>query len=149
MSEQTQQTTVIDRLIEHIQDNCKAIDIDQQYDDMLDECYSLESVGGPFACMSASRVLQEVDPVAYRCGKNDWVDGNEWLEIGSDYYDSDSVKRARDEFLEGLDSEISDLETEIEDTESDEGHNVSELAASKRKLEELRADFDLAKKHTF
>ena len=41
------------------------------YDEMLDEVYALESKDFPYA---ASRVLREVDPIAYRVGFWDWLD---------------------------------------------------------------------------
>lgn len=43
----------------------------QQYDDMLDEIYP-NQVGG----ILASRILSELDPIAYSCGFDDWLDAN-------------------------------------------------------------------------
>lgn len=40
-----------------------------RYDQMLDE------VNGDFLGMSASRILKEMDPIAYNCGFSDWADG--------------------------------------------------------------------------
>ncbi|MCR6713129.1 MAG: hypothetical protein NVV57_10725 [Demequina sp.] len=39
------------------------------YDEALDEAY-----GEPMG-YQASRVLKAVDPIAYRCGFHDWLDG--------------------------------------------------------------------------
>lgn len=47
----------------------------EAYNEMLDECYDLSKVGGPFEHMSASYVLKECDETAYRCGLNDYVNG--------------------------------------------------------------------------
>ena len=41
------------------------------YDEMLDEVYALEEGGFPYA---ASRVLKEIDPIAYREGFWNWLD---------------------------------------------------------------------------
>lgn len=41
------------------------------YDEMLDEVHG-EPMGYP-----ASRILREVDPIAYRTGFHDWLDGEE------------------------------------------------------------------------
>lgn len=38
------------------------------YDDMLDELY------GELMGYAASRILREVDPIAYRVGFHDWID---------------------------------------------------------------------------
>ena len=45
----------------------------QSYDEMLDETLSvsLQEMGG----FDASRVLKALDPIAYRCGFHDWLDG--------------------------------------------------------------------------
>jgi hypothetical protein len=44
-------------------------ELETRYDDMLDGIYG-EPMGYP-----ASRILAEVDPIAYRCGFSDWVSG--------------------------------------------------------------------------
>ncbi len=46
-------------------------DYEQMYDDFLDEIYGEINVG---VTLSASKVLSECDPIAYRCGFNDWLD---------------------------------------------------------------------------
>ena len=45
---------------------------DEAYDEMLDECYGQVEIGGLF--YSTSLALKEVDPIAYRCGRNDYYD---------------------------------------------------------------------------
>ena len=42
------------------------------YDDMLDECYDTIEIAGMSYC--PSKVLEDVDPIAYDCGFNDYVD---------------------------------------------------------------------------
>ena len=44
---------------------------EEMYDDMIDEIYGEVNVGITF---NASRVLKELDPIAYRCGFNDYMD---------------------------------------------------------------------------
>jgi len=98
-------------LIEHITSELSAIDTDQAYDDMLDEIYSLESVGGPFAYMSASKVLCEVDPTAYRCGFSDYTDSQRevWAEVDGNYYDRRDAEKAKEEFISELQAEADKL----------------------------------------
>ncbi len=43
----------------------------EMYDDMIDECCGEVNVG---VTLCASRVLKECDPIAYRCGFNDYMD---------------------------------------------------------------------------
>lgn len=44
----------------------------KQYDEFLNEVYGEVTLGIGLT-YSASRVLKEVDPIAYRCGFNDWL----------------------------------------------------------------------------
>ena len=44
---------------------------EEMYNDMIDEIYGEVKVGVTF---SASRVLKELDPIAYGCGFNDYMD---------------------------------------------------------------------------
>ncbi len=107
-------------MLEHISQECSRVDTDELYDSMLDECFSFESVGGIFSCMSPSRVLRECDPVAYRCGKNDWLDGerDNLVEIGGEYYRSDDVGKARGEFIDGLSDELDELQSKTGDLDA-------------------------------
>lgn len=47
-------------------------ELEERFDDMLDECYGQVKVL-EFE-YSTSRALKELDPIAYRCSLNDWVD---------------------------------------------------------------------------
>ena len=47
-------------------------DLHERYDEMLDECYEPVTVTGME--YQTSRALRELDPIAYRCGFNDWLD---------------------------------------------------------------------------
>jgi hypothetical protein len=42
------------------------------YDEMLDELYSPINIAG--IEFDPSQVLKELDPIAYQCGFNDWLD---------------------------------------------------------------------------
>jgi len=62
--------------LEDLEDQIDNYEIDpddyiDEYDDMLDE---LGDVTIGTLSYSASRVLEEIDPVAYRCGLTDYVD---------------------------------------------------------------------------
>ena len=43
----------------------------ERYNDMLDECHEDVKICGMSYC--TSRVLEEVDPIAYRCGFSDYT----------------------------------------------------------------------------
>lgn len=67
---------------------------EEDYDDMLDECYDEISIGG--ITFNPSQVLKECDPTAYRCGFNDYQEYESVYKCpicGEEYnYDEDEAK---------------------------------------------------------
>jgi hypothetical protein len=121
-------------LIAHVVSECKPVDREERFEQMLDECYSFEKVGGPFENMLPSQVLKECDPTAFRCGVNDWADSEPWTEIEGETYADEDIETARTEFVDGLNDELSDLQAELEEAEEDEDEvrdveNVNRLTA--------------------
>ena len=49
----------------------EARELVQMYDEMLDDCYGTVSVAGME--YETSRLLKEVDPIAYKCGFTDFM----------------------------------------------------------------------------
>ena len=94
------------------------VDTEELYDSMLDECYSFKSVGGIFACMEPHRVLEEMDPIAYRCGKNDYEDSlrEEYEEVNESFYDKREVQDIRDE----VEAEAEEQQKEEDSCEGEE-----------------------------
>lgn len=140
---------IINRLEAHITAECSAIDREARFDEMLDECYSFDSVGGPFAHMSPSRVLKEMDPIAYRCGVNDYEDGEGWVEVDGESYDQREAEKAKDSFLDDLNSELSDLQSELSDEESEEDPNIQTVAQLKRQIAGMEDAIAEVEKHSF
>ena len=83
-------------------------DYEDQFDESLDESIPEIEIGS--LTYSPSHVLKNVDPVAYRCSLNDFVDS-------LDVEDSDEYKTLQSE-IDQLKSDIEDLESEIEDLEN-------------------------------
>ena len=83
-------------------------DYEDQFDESLDDSIPEIEIG----CLtySPSHVLKNVDPIAYRCGLNDFIDS-------LDVEDSDEYKALQEE-IDQLKSDIEDLESEIEDLEN-------------------------------
>lgn len=54
-------------------------ELEAVFDERLDEIYPEVEIAG--ATFSPSRILAEVDPIAYRCGFNDWVDAEGYAEL--------------------------------------------------------------------
>ena len=85
------------------------VDLEQLYRDMLDECEPEVKVAGLSFC--ASRIVEELDPVAFRCGVNDYADSlvNDSIteEIGGNHYD---YKEA-ESIVEEVEAEEEELES--------------------------------------
>lgn len=68
------------------------------YDAMLDECYPECKIAG--LNYSTGDALKIVDPTAYRCGFNDWLDSEcqdeRLIEVGDRYYDFDEAQKVLD-----------------------------------------------------
>jgi len=63
-------------------------EMDDLYRDMLNECYPMVNVAG--CSFDPARVLEEMDPIAYRVGFSDYTDGNfTEVEMPFDIYNSD------------------------------------------------------------
>lgn len=151
MKTQTDTTTDITALlISHVTGECSAVDIDQRYDDMLDEIYSFEKVGGPFSHMPASRVLKEVDPIAYRCGMYDidWSDEG-LVEIDGEYYWSEKAEESKGEFLQSLEDSKAEAESELEDAEAEEDPDADEVSRLQELIAEYGNDIRTLESHSF
>ena len=83
-------------------------DYEDQFDESLDESIPEIEIG----CLtySPSHVLKNVDPVAYLCGLNDFVNS-------LDVEDSDEYKALQSE-IDDIQEEIDQLQSDIEDLEN-------------------------------
>lgn len=90
-----------------IESELNQVDTEEAYRDFLDECYGMVDVAG--LSYQTSQVLEEIDPIAFRCGHNDWLDGEVtngiYTEVNGEYY---------------FTSEIDSLDLEDLDKETDE-----------------------------
>ena len=78
-------------------------DYEESYNEMLDE-YEIKIGNISFY---GSRILSQLDPIAYRCGINDYIDG---LDVADD----PKYKEIQEE-IEAIENTISDLEEKIEE----------------------------------
>lgn len=145
-------TDIITLLLGHVTSECSVVDIDQRYDDMLDEIYSLEKVGGPFSHMSASRVLREVDPIAYRCGISDidWTEEG-LVEINGDYYNGEDAESAKSDFLQSLEDSKAEAESDLEEAtaEDEDEQDTHEIQRLETAIQEYENDIHTVESHSF
>ena len=59
--DKTTEKQIDTEIAERVKADCTSIDREARFSEMIDECYSFVDVGGPFAHMTPSRVLLEVD----------------------------------------------------------------------------------------
>lgn len=142
------QKSAIARMEAHIESECSKIDVESAFNDMLDECYSFKSVGGIFAGMSPSRVLLECDPIAHRCGVNDYADSqrDQWTEVNGEYYETREVDKAREGFIDDLRDDLKSIEEEICNEDSEGEALDAELEQKKHAIE---ADIEACENHQF
>jgi len=87
-------------------------DFIEQYENCLDEC------NGEFMGMTASHVLKECDPTAYRCGLNDYCDNEDVTET-EEYQQIEEEIETLESALEDLEADIEAIEEEIEELEEE------------------------------
>ena len=95
-------------LEKRVKEELKPIDLEELYRDMIDECEPVVKVGG--LSFTPSRIIEELDPIAFSCGVNDYADsliGETISEemIDGEYYKLDEVNDIRDEIESELDEE--------------------------------------------
>ena len=89
-----------DWVIEHlIKEHCEATDAEEQFEEMLNECYEPVKVG---CCeWDAGYVMKELDPVAFRCGVSDYlVDEEQFVEVDGEYYQVSDIENMIDELAD-------------------------------------------------
>ena len=134
---------IIQELHDKVKDDLTELDVNSMYDDMLDECYSFDSVGGPFEYLRPSAVLKEMSPTTHRCGFTDWLDGERFYEVDGEYYHGPDLEWVKDELIDELETELSDLQEELEEEEpetdgwSEAYHRQQDKMTEINELEEL------------
>jgi predicted ribosome quality control (RQC) complex YloA/Tae2 family protein len=128
------------KLLSQIHNNLTPLDTEDMYRSMLEECYGDIEVAG--LTFSAARIVEELDPTAFRCGMVDYIDSLSLIEIHGDYYEQDAVETERDSLVDDLESELSDLEDELIENEKDIKNEVISEEAGNTESEELQARID-------
>jgi predicted transcriptional regulator len=102
--------TKIDEILEkRVQEELTAVNQEEVYEDMLREMYGDVDVCG--MSMDAADVLKRYDPIAFRCGMNDYFGTtDEYTEIAGELYLTEEVDELREQ-----------IEAEQEDTDETEG----------------------------
>ena len=74
----------------------------EAYDAMLEECSTCET------CGRGGSDLKESDPTAYRCGFNDWLDGEvkseTYFQVDDEYFTDDQIHELKDAIVEAVEA---------------------------------------------
>ena len=85
------------------------------YDDMLNECNDVIKIG--YLTFDASRIVEVLDPIAYRCGFNDYVDSldDRWEcpECGKIHDEEDKARNCCQEEDDEQKQQIKTLKQEL------------------------------------
>ena len=93
--------------------------IEDSYKEALDGSYEMPN-GWDY-----SDVLERMDPIMYRCGLNDYVDGfdkeeqDDYKELLEEYEEFDNINDQLNDEIFDLEQEIEDLESELQDSENE------------------------------
>jgi hypothetical protein len=131
---------IIATLEQRIADELTPIDREERFREMLDDSGTVTVAGMEFW---PSRIIEEMDPTAFRCGVNDYADGEAWVEVGTNTYEQDKCEELKEEFVSELESRVSDLEAEISDEDGDGAPEHQE------ELAELNESLRLLNAHSF
>lgn len=101
----------------HIVAECTPVDMEAAFAEYLDSEGPVEVRG---LSMMPSSIWKECDPTAFRCGVNDFADGEPWTEIQGETYAVEDIEKAREEFVDELRDELSSLEDELSEFEEDD-----------------------------
>lgn len=88
---------------EYLAENLDPIDQDAYYEEMLD-CEGTVTVGG--LEFYPSRILKELDPIAYNCGKLDLFGTSDFQEYEGEYYDNEEYDRVLDDYRDEVQNAI-------------------------------------------
>ena len=85
-------------LDERVKEELSEINMEEAYDNMLDEVHESCELCNQYG---ASRILKEVDPIAYNCGYSDFIDSqsDSCYELDGEYYEQYEVDEIEAEII--------------------------------------------------
>ena len=72
-------------------------DVEELFRESLDSNGPIEVCGLTF---DASKIVEELDPTAFRTFFNDWLDSEEWDEFEGDYMKRSDIEQCEEEYEE-------------------------------------------------
>lgn len=138
---------IIAALIAHIVAELTTVDVEAAYRTFLDDAHPEVEVAG--LTFSPSRIVEEMDPTAFRCGCADFSDSEPWTEIAGDYYRDDELDTAKAEFLAEREGELRELEGQLKVGADEDPVDESSQADIEREIAAKQAEIDALEAHSF
>ena len=91
-------------LIEILMDDYAVVDVDEEFEQYINDTYSFEYMGGPFEYMIPSCVLKEMSPGDYDAYQADWLDGQDYVEYEGYHWKKSDYEEALEIFNEQEDA---------------------------------------------
>jgi hypothetical protein len=94
----------IDEMLEaKIKEELTPVDIEEYYAAALDDIYPVVEIG--HSRFSPSSIVRELSPTDFRCGMNDYIDGDDTLEyVADEWYRADEIQKLREEIEEEIEA---------------------------------------------
>lgn len=142
----TEQTDIIDTLNARITSELTTINREEAFRDMLDSDGEVKVAGLSFY---PSRIIEELDPIAFRCGVNDYADSEPWVEVNGETYDQDECEKIKEEMVSDIESEIEEKEGEIEEATEHNDEDAEVMNGLREDLSDLQAQLATLQAHSF
>lgn len=136
---------IITRLETLISEECTKIDREAAFAASLDESGPVNVCGLQF---NPSQIWKELDPTAFRCGVNDFADGEDWSEVDGETYATSDCEEQKDNLVSELEDDLQALEENLEDLQNGE-EDESQMQDLKAEIATLTAQLAQLNKHGF
>lgn len=142
------QSPIITALLAHVTDECKAINVEERFDAMLDDSGTVNVAG---LDLWPSRVWRECDPTAHRCGVADFSDSEPITEVDGSYYEDDELDAAKQAFVEEKEAELATASNELDELESEAAADADAAAIdeARKVVDRLQAELAELEAHSF
>ena len=140
-------------LEDYIVSECTIVDRETAFAESLDSDGPIDVRG---LSMMPSDIWKEMDPTAFRCGVNDYADGEPWTEVQGETYDNEDIGNALESFLDPIRDELNRaldelerLEMESEDEPDSKVGTFEEIDAKNAEISTLSAFISECERHAF
>jgi peptidoglycan hydrolase CwlO-like protein len=122
------------------------VDREAAFAELLDESGMVDVCALSFM---PSQIWRELDETAFRCGVNDYADGQSWVEVAGETYEQDDAEKVKTELVDELQTELDRVQGEIDELEAAPDPHNDEIADKTDEAKKLQRQIDELEKHSF